>query len=409
MDAAPFSTPLSRLTFRFGLIYLALYSLTANSDVWHVLVPWVAKQVLGLATDINFSQSGSGDMTFNYVQIFCLLILSASGALFWIVLRRGPCYEPALHEALRVLIRYVLAASMAGYGWSKVALSQFQPPDIDRLLQPYGQSSPMGLAWTFLGASPAYSIFGGLLELVGGFLLLWQRTTTLGALLVAGVMGNVVMINLCYDVPVKLYSTHLFLMAVFLLARDGRRLVHLLLLNRPAAPSPERAPFRSVWMRRSRVVMKAGAFIALFVLPARGLFDEPAPRPPLYGLWEVRSFERTGQKVPPLLTDPDRWSRLTVVQPGAMHIYGMNGERLRMTSELNEKAGTLVLSEWNLKTELKGDKIAHRFALRRSGESLTLTGEFRGQPVRIELEPGKLEFPLTSRGFHWINEYPNNH
>lgn len=191
MDASLFSSTRARLGFRFLLIYLLLYALTAENELWYTLVPWVGKHVLGLATDITIFPNGSGDTTFNYVQLFCLLCISAGGACLWMAFHPGPCREPDLHEALRVVIRYILAAIMASYGWSKVRLSQFPVPDLDRLLQPYGESSPMGLAWTFVGASPAYSVFGGVLELTGGFLLLWQRTTTLGALLLTSVMANV--------------------------------------------------------------------------------------------------------------------------------------------------------------------------------------------------------------------------
>ena len=45
------------------------------------------------------------------------------------------------------------------------------------------------------------------------------------------VMTNVVILNFCYDVPVKLYSSELLLMAVLLFAPHARRVI---------AASPER-------------------------------------------------------------------------------------------------------------------------------------------------------------------------
>ena len=56
-----------------------------------------------------------------------------------------------------------------------------------------------------MGYSRPYAIFCGLVETVGGLLLFWQRTTTLGALIVAASMANVAMLNFSYDVPVKLF------------------------------------------------------------------------------------------------------------------------------------------------------------------------------------------------------------
>src|SRR5947199_1204250 len=105
---------------------------------------------------------------------------------------------------------------MLSFGAYKVIKSQFPAPSLDRLLEPYGDSSPMGLLWTFMGASKAYTIFGGFAEMLGGALLTVRRTTLLGALVCIGVITNIVMLNFSYDVPVKLYSTHLLLMAIFL-------------------------------------------------------------------------------------------------------------------------------------------------------------------------------------------------
>ena len=56
------------------------------------------------------------------------------------------------------------------------------------------------------------------------------------------VLANVVALNYCYDVPVKLYSTNLLLMSVFLMAPDLRRLFTLLLLNRATEPRDLSAP-----------------------------------------------------------------------------------------------------------------------------------------------------------------------
>src|SRR5262249_24545008 len=127
---------------------------------------------------------------------------------------------PRLWELLRIYVRYALALILIGYGLAKVVKTQFQAPSGVRLLEPFGQSSPMGLLWTFMGFSTAYTFFAGASEVLGGVLLLWRRTTTLGAMVSAAVLFHIVMLNFCYDVPVKLYSAHLFLMAVLLLLPD---------------------------------------------------------------------------------------------------------------------------------------------------------------------------------------------
>lgn len=88
----------------------------------------------------------------------------------------------------------------------------------------------MGLLWTFMGASMAYTIFAGSAEALA-VLLFIPRLATLGGLAAMAVLTNVFMLNMCYDVPVKLYSFNLLMMAMFLVAPNVRRLVGLLVLR----------------------------------------------------------------------------------------------------------------------------------------------------------------------------------
>ena len=90
----------------------------------------------------------------------------------------------------------------------------------------------MGLLWTFMGYSGVYSVFAGLGEVIGGVLLFFRRTRLLGALVVAMVMSHVVVLNFAYDVPVKVFSTHLLLIAVLIMTPDRKRLLNFFILNK---------------------------------------------------------------------------------------------------------------------------------------------------------------------------------
>src|SRR6185369_10228156 len=81
---------------------------------------------------------------------------------------------------------------------------------------------------------------------------------TFGALVLATVLTNVVMMNFCYDVPVKINSSHYLVMCVVLLWPDLRRLVDVLVLHRPTQPAlhPLRPARRS--MRIARWIVKFG-------------------------------------------------------------------------------------------------------------------------------------------------------
>ena len=77
-------------------------------------------------------------------------------------------------------------------------------------------------------------------------MLVSKRTTTLGALVLTGALANVWVMNMSYDVPVKLYSFHLLMSCVILLLPDLSRLTRVLLLNLPTGPftAPALLPVR---------------------------------------------------------------------------------------------------------------------------------------------------------------------
>ena len=67
-------------------------------------------------------------------------------------------------------------------------------------------------------------------------LLLWRRTAILGSLLAIVAMGQVFLLNLFYDVPVKIIAGELLLIAIALTVPYAPNLLRAA-LNRPA-PTP---------------------------------------------------------------------------------------------------------------------------------------------------------------------------
>jgi UPF0716 family protein affecting phage T7 exclusion len=59
----------------------------------------------------------------------------------------------------------------------------------------------MGVLWASMGSAPAYEIFTGCAEVVGGLLLIVPRTVTLGALISLAAMILLFVLNMTYDVP----------------------------------------------------------------------------------------------------------------------------------------------------------------------------------------------------------------
>jgi hypothetical protein len=73
-----------------------------------------------------------------------------------------------------------------------------------QLVQTYGDMSPMGVLWKFMGQSPYYQSFTGLVELLAGLFLCFRFTYLLGLTLGFLAFSQVFALNLFFDVPVKL-------------------------------------------------------------------------------------------------------------------------------------------------------------------------------------------------------------
>ena len=222
----PFSSPVIQLVSEF------------HSGIVEI----VAKDIFNV--DPSVINAGSSDAAINYVRMFCFLVYSFVGTLIFSALDRKRNDYDKVFYGLSVFLRYYLAVAMLDYGFAKVFNTQFPFLSDDRLLQTYGESSPMGLLWTFMAYSTSYNVFTGLWEVVGGFLLFFKRTRLLGALLIIAVMSNVVMLNISYDVPVKLHAMHLLAIAVFIIVPDLKKLAAFF-LRKPAELYPVKISFQN--------------------------------------------------------------------------------------------------------------------------------------------------------------------
>ncbi len=415
-------SPARRFLFRFSFLYFVLYLFPAPLEslpvikvvnkpvqwLWNLPVAWVGEKFFGL--EVQLTETGSGDTTHAWVQALCILVLALVGALVWTRLDRKRVGYPRLAEWFRIYLRFCLAVIMIGYGAAKFIPSQFIAPGLERLLQPFGDASPMGLLWTFMGASRPYTVFAGAMELVGGLLLTLRRTALLGALVNIAVLSNVLMLNLSYDVPVKLYSFHLLLIAVLIALPDLERLANLFLFNRGVEPAPEPQLFARHSLRRAAWVV--GVAFVVFATgsalwrshEARTTYGDLAPRSPLYGVWNVVDFELDGQVLPPLATDERRWERVVFDGLEWVGIKTMGARRRYHGLALDLDKGTLHLTRWD-----KPDWAADFTLTRPEPDRLELAGVLDGQKVRAHLSrAGAKPFLLRERGFHWIAEYPFN-
>lgn len=244
-----------RLLLNFGCVYLGLYFLVFGQ----LPILWLDPARAGLA---NFAArllgqtlpppvlTGSGDTAADWTLTLLNLLLSLVLGVAWTALqRRGPSARQL--SGLSLGLRVALVIWLYQYGSLKFNFGQFGLLPSGQLGVTYGDSTPMGLLWRFMAASPGYQLVAGAAEVLPALLLLHRRTVTLGALIAAVTMTNVLALNLAYDVPVKLFSFHLLLSAVVLAGLDHARLGAL--LRGHAVPAHTWAP-RSPRLHRSAVI-----------------------------------------------------------------------------------------------------------------------------------------------------------
>jgi len=405
-------TAAQKIAFRFIVIYGSLFMLSNQfvfsfllTPLWRSVIPWFAKNVLHMQRNISAYGGGSGDGTYSYVSLVVYLSLAILGTICWTVLdRQRPNYQRVL-QFFVVFVRYYLVYQMLIYGLAKLMHMQFPFPRLERLTQAYGDSSPMGLLWTFMGYSKGYNYFTGGAEVLGGLLLLFRRTTTLGALVTFGVMINVMALNFFYDVPVKILSTHIVFLALFLLALDARRLLNLFLLNKPtqAVTQPE------LWNNPRFIVIK-NALKGLVIVGGMTLmvvsrtkwaqqYGLNAPKPPLYGSYKVKSYTRNDTLVPPQI---DRWRRLIVGEKeNNGRLEFMDGYQAHYTFQPDTTNQWILLNQGTDATVQ--DTLHYTYP---SPTTMRLQGRLEGDTLDVLLE--KEEFELVNRGFHWVSERPHN-
>ena len=343
------------------------------------------------------------------MQVFLIFIFAIVGTVIWTFLdRKRENYIRSLYWHM-VAIRYYLGLFMIVYGTAKVFQSQFPFPALEVLSQTYGDSSPMRLVWTFMGYSASYNFFTGGGEILGGVLLFFRKTKTLGALIVIGVMANVAMLNFSYDVPVKLFSTHLILFASFILSFDLKRVIDFFIRNKAVPAANLTPPNDSDGMRTVRIILKS-LFLggALLIFGIRGYqgtkrYGNRSPKPALYGIYDIETYVINGDTVPAIWKDSSRWKQLMLDKRFAT-IKKMDDQVIWYAFEEDTIKNTVTFSTFGNDNELGVFTYE-----KRDSNYFEFNGNFETNTLKLITKyKSPNDFLLVNRGYHWINEYPYN-
>lgn len=223
-----------------------------------------------------------------------------------------------LYYWLRVLVRYRLALVAISYGLIKVFPLQFPYPSLGNLHTNYGDFLPWKIYFHTTGIAPAFEIFLGGVEVLAGILLLYRRTTTFGAGILAGYYGNVFASNVAYTMGYEAYSLQLAIFAAFLFVYDAPRLYNLLVAQKFTLANTYHPIFnnKEVLLRKMLRPVVWIFIIALAFTTYANYSTAPYKYPKTagikgsYGYYNVKVYKLNNVEVPYSLTDSIRWQNV---------------------------------------------------------------------------------------------------
>lgn len=336
-------------------------TLPGVASFWDAVVSWTARVVFHDARTLEtFADGVSGPGLYGYYHAGTVLILAIVGGSVWAALgarhRANVDREARLRAWLWTTTRVFLALNMFSYGFAKLFPQQFAAPGLipplEVLAGPYGQNSPMNILWWFMAHSRLYQVWGGALEVLGGILLLRPKTASGGALLLVGVLGNVVFLDYGFHVSPRFYALQLWILSLILAAPAVPRAIDAFIRNVPTVPDTFTPLFAHARTRRIVAPILVVYVITIVFGNIRdgvqskerwtSILDSHIART-LSGIYDVTSFVRGADTLPALLGGAERWHRVIVEPNGTTVVQFMNDRLSRYWAQIDTTDRLLTL------------------------------------------------------------------
>ena len=257
----------------------------------------------------------------DYIDWGIALLIGIVGGLIWTVLDRKSREYNILYYWIRVIVRYRAGIGIIGFGFTKLFPTQMPYPSLGLLNSNFGDFTAQKIYWMSVGIVPWYQIFGGVVEIVAGGLLFFRKTTLLGAILLAGALFDITLVNYAYDGGVHVYAFYFVVLSLFLIADDVPNLYNLLIREKRTVPFRVYPDFSKPGLKYTRIVLKVLTVIIFFgVLTYTEVINfkyDPYKQPStagvkqLRGNYHVTEFKLNGQDIPYSPLDSVRWQEAT--------------------------------------------------------------------------------------------------
>lgn len=325
--------PYERFLFRVAFIFFIILSIP-NSIGWYKLVAhidWTSLHYRDLYDIARFDSGITlfgnklfGSTLLGYATWINTLLFSIAAATVWTLIARRLKKERKEYNTayywLRAIVRYRAAIGIIGFGFTKLLPVQMPYPSLGVLNTNFGDLTSQKIYWLSIGIVPWYQVFAGVIELTAGTLLFFRRTTTLGAILLFGALGDIVYVNFAYDGGVHGYSSYFVLLAGFLLINDLPKIYRLFIQERFTVPV-NFYPALPKWLRITRVTLKSATIfvflIVLFYVQFINWRYDPYKQPSVAGVktlrgnYTVSEFRINNKVIPYSPSDTVRWNEAT--------------------------------------------------------------------------------------------------
>lgn len=415
-----------KIAFRFCFI---LFIFLANPVYFVSMIPGLDKLVgfyydIELAVTQFFNQllfhiqpavrppNGNGDYPEQWMAICTYLLIALAGCLVWSLLDRKRRNYARMNYWLCLIIRYFIILNGITYGVIKMFGLQMPFPSLSQLATPLGDFLPMRFSWMFVGYSPSYQFFSGSIEVLAAVLLLFRKTATAGILVATGVFLNVMMLNLSYDIPVKINSIALVLLCLYLLLMELPRL-YFFFFKQEARPSPVFIfPFTKKWQRYTAAGIK-WVFILLVIFleikrdreTKQARASRPHPVQIQQGIYDVLLQVNSGDTISAAGPDSVYWQNI-------VFDIGNTGSIKATDSRFMQRYGRGYFSfaidtfgHYLTMTPVSGGKVIAHFSYQfRDSITLELNSYPKSDSMHLLIRRRIKPFPLSEKPFHWVSE-----
>ncbi|GAA3964584.1 hypothetical protein [Mucilaginibacter dorajii] len=256
------------------------------------------------------------DETF-YIKLFLytggfIVLTALAYATYWHRKEKAPGFNWGIkHAWLQGIMRYFLAFEVSVYGFAKILQTQFATV-YSRLDIPVGSLNGFELTWNYFGHSYTFAVILGCIQIGGGILLLFRRTTLAGMFTLLPVMVNIVFINIFYSIDAGAFINSLIITAglTYLLMLRWSDLKILLFQKAGNLPMVKLTLIRPLL----KVMCIGLAFFCIFNISSK------FPSSGFEGKWKVTAITRNGKHYEPneWLNNPRAWSNIYIEQFGYM-------------------------------------------------------------------------------------------